>query len=92
MAYRVEVRPKAAAQLSELPEQVQRKVVAVLIELGQNPYSGRTTALEGGLKGYRRARIGDHRIICYLEDETLQVAAVGSRATIYNQMLRTTED
>lgn len=91
MAYRVEVRPKAMEQLRVLPEAVQRKALAVIAELGQNPYSSRTAALEGGLKGFRRARIGDYRIIYYLEGETLQIAAIGDRSTIYKHLLRSTD-
>ena len=59
--YRVRISRHASKQLKELPPDVQRRVIAALRALGQDPNQG--VKLLGPLAGSRRYRVGDYRIV-----------------------------
>ncbi|MBI5754511.1 type II toxin-antitoxin system RelE/ParE family toxin [Candidatus Peregrinibacteria bacterium] len=43
--------------------------------------------LRKSLKGYRRLRIGDYRVIFRIEKNTVKIFKIGHRSTIYNDLI-----
>lgn len=87
MAWRIELSDTAAKQLGKLDKVEAKRITAFLrqrlAEL-DNPRSlGK--ALTGPLGGLWRYRVGDHRIICELQDDVLYVLVVkiGNRREVY---------
>jgi len=39
--------------------------------------------LRGSLKGYRKLRVGDWRIICRIVDKEIRIIAIGNRKDVY---------
>lgn len=86
MAWSIKFNKKSEKELSKLDRQTQEKIVKFLLDLEKkdNPRkSGR--ALKGELGLFWRYRVGDYRIICKIEDETIRilVLSVGHRKEIY---------
>ena len=87
MAWRVEFNVTATRQLRKLDRQAQGKILDYLedeITALENPRS-RGKALVGNKRGLWRYRVGDYRIICSLENETMTVLVVelGHRRDVY---------
>lgn len=78
MAWRVEVTPAAAKELRKLDRQVARRIGAYLQELvttcGDPRKRGK--GLTANWAGLWRYRVGDHRVICQLEDKQLLLLVV----------------
>lgn len=86
MAWSINFNKKSEKELSKLDKQTQQKIVKFLcgLENNDNPRkSGR--ALKGDLGLFWRYRVGDYRIICQIEDETIMilVLSVGHRKEVY---------
>ena len=87
MAWKVEYTESARGQLKKLDKQIARRILDFMDERiadSQNPRSN-GTALTGAFGGLWRYRIGDYRIICDIQDETLRVLVlqVGNRREVY---------
>ncbi|MEK7562912.1 MAG: type II toxin-antitoxin system RelE/ParE family toxin [Patescibacteria group bacterium] len=39
--------------------------------------------LRRSLKGYRRLRVGEYRVVFRIEQETIKILAIGHRSTVY---------
>ncbi|MBI2843984.1 MAG: type II toxin-antitoxin system RelE/ParE family toxin [Armatimonadetes bacterium] len=57
----------------------QRQIVAKIQTLRTDPSPPDSKALKGSSREYRRADIGEYRIIYRIEDNVLHVSAVGKR-------------
>lgn len=85
MGWRIEFATSAEKQLRKLGPDAAKRITAYLSErVVENP-----RALGGALKGplgdLWRYRMGDHRILCDLQDEVLRVLVVrvGDRKDVY---------
>lgn len=87
MAWRVEVARTAEKQIAKLDRPTQLKIVRYLRERIQKAEDPRQQgkALRGEKRGLWRYRVGDYRIICYIQDEESKVTvlAVGHRKEVY---------
>lgn len=87
MAWRIEVTPAAAKELRKLDRQVARRIGAYLEDLvttcGDPRQRGK--GLAANWAGLWRYRVGDHRVICQLEDDRLLVLVVriAHRSEVY---------
>ena len=86
MAWRVEVSAPAQKSLRKLGKGEAERITRALLEiaaLGDPRLRGHI--LVGGLAGLWRYRVGDWRVICWIEDERLVVLVVtiGHRREIY---------
>jgi len=86
LAWSINFNKKSEKELSKLDKKTQQKIVKFLygLENNDNPRkSGR--ALKGDLGLFWRYRVGDYRIICQIEDETIMilVLSVGHRKEVY---------
>lgn len=87
MAWKVEFSDVAAGSLSCLDKEAMRRIRTYLetrLATDENPRRfGK--ALQGNLSGYWRYRVGDYRIICDIQDESVRVLVIdlGHRSRIY---------
>ena len=84
MTYTVEVTPAAGRQIRKLERETQRRVLACLEGLGEEPRSKDSVKLQAAEDLYR-VRVGDYRIIYEISDRQLLVLVlkVGHRREIY---------
>lgn len=78
MASKLELGREAAKFLETLPPRTFRQVVLRIFDLLREPLGPDTLALRGHA-GFRRADIGEYRIIYRPEAEVVKVALVGKR-------------
>ncbi|MGT2800666.1 type II toxin-antitoxin system RelE family toxin [Streptococcus marmotae] len=78
MTYKVEFDPKAKKQLKKLDKPIAEKIIRWLYANVDGTSLPRLhgKALTGDLGGFWRYRVGDHRIICDIQDDKLIVLAV----------------
>ena len=74
MTYSVRIKESAAKELARIPLQTRRRLVHAIDGLSEHPLSGQP--LKGTLRGLRRLRVGDYRIIYELLDGELVVLVV----------------
>ena len=84
MRYSVRFSPSAERDLAALDKPVQRRVVAKIEALAENPRPAGVTKLQGEANAWR-IRVGDHRILYTIEDGRLVVLVVkiGHRREVY---------
>ena len=75
MAYRIEFKPSAAKEFSQLPKNIQKRIAAKVNTLADNPRPRGVEKLEGRENRYR-IRVGDYRVIYEIHDEVLLVLVV----------------
>jgi mRNA interferase RelE/StbE len=87
MAYRIEFSPAAERQFKKLPKEIQLRLKPRLDGLMNNPFPRGAKKLSGEENIYR-LRVGDHRIIYQVQQETLLVLVVklGHRKEIYRRI------
>lgn len=78
MAWRIEFTPAAAKELRKLDRQVARRIGTYLQDLVDSCGDPRQRGkgLTANWAGLWRYRVGDHRVICQLEDDRLLVLVV----------------
>ena len=77
MTYSVRIKRSAARDLKRLDRPIRARIVEAIDGLAENPFKG--TALKGEMKGLRRIRVGEHRIVFEIQDEALVVLVVRVR-------------
>ncbi len=87
LAWTIEVGRSAAKQIAKLQRPAQQSIVRFLRERlapAENPRQW-GKPLHGEKRGLWRYRVGDHRLICDIQDEkiTVLVLAVGHRKDVY---------
>jgi len=84
VAYRIEFKPSAAKEFSQLPKNVQKRITIKVNTLADNPRPRGVEKLEGRENRYR-IRVGDYRVIYEIHDEVLLVLVVriGHRREVY---------
>ena len=87
MSYRVEIAPAAQRQLRKLKKLAQRRILASLEALAENPRPAGMKKLSGAPELYR-IREGDYRIIYQIQEEVLLVLVVkvGHRKDVYRRI------
>ena len=74
MSYSIRIKGSAAKELSRVAERDRLVIVNAIDRLTENPFLG--NALKGGLRGLRRLRIGDYRVLYELRNDELVVLVV----------------
>ncbi|WP_420621399.1 type II toxin-antitoxin system RelE family toxin [Candidatus Poriferisodalis sp.] len=74
MHYSIRIKRSAERELARIPRPQRQRIVAAIDQLATQPLAG--SLLKGGLRGLRRIRIGDHRVVYELLDTELVVLAV----------------
>ena len=74
MTYSVRIKGSAAKELERIPKLEQLRIIAAIDLLGEQPLAG--APLKGALRGLRRHRVGNYRIVYELLDAELVVLVV----------------
>ncbi len=88
MSWTVKFDKKAKKEFKSLDRKVQRQIDKFILKLikSANPRLF-GEVLKGSLKSFWRYRVGNYRLICHLEDNTVTILVlkIGHRKDIYNQ-------
>jgi mRNA interferase RelE/StbE len=78
LAWQIEFTPEAEKQLSKIDRQSAKRIVKFLRERISPAENPRTygKALRGVLREFWRYRVGDHRIICSIQDDRLLILVI----------------
>ena len=77
MRYAIRIRASAARELQRIERSDRERLIAAIDRLAENPFAG--SALKGELRGLRRIRVGDYRLLYEVRDRELVVLVL--RAT-----------
>jgi len=83
MPYRVIIKRSAEKELGSLQKDIQRRIIARLLLLEDNPRSQGVKKLQG--EDAYRLRLGEYRILYTIDDgeNTVTIYAVGHRREVY---------
>ena len=71
MRYAIRIKESAARELQHIERSDRERLIAAIDRLAENPFAG--SALKGELRGLRRIRVGDYRLIYELREQDLVV-------------------
>ena len=74
MRYSIQIKRSAQRELARIPRPQRQRIIAAIDQLAAQPLIG--GHLKGGLRGLRRIRVGDHRVVYELLDAELVVLVV----------------
>ncbi len=74
MSYSVRIKRSASKELAGIPHHDRLRIVHAIDRLGEQPLAG--SPLKGELRGLRRVRVGDYRIVYEVLNESLVVLVV----------------
>ncbi len=74
MSFSIRIKESAAKELRRISRPDRTRIVAAIDRLAELPHLG--AALKGDLRGLRRLRVGDYRILYEIEDDELIVLVV----------------
>ena len=74
MDYSVRIKDSAAKELARIPPPARRRFVYAIDGLGEQPLAG--SPLKGELRGLRRLRVGNYRVVYEVLDDELVVLVV----------------
>ena len=74
MSFSIRIKKSAARELKRLAKPDRIRIVAAIDRLAETPHLG--AALKGDLRGLRRLRVGDHRVVYEVRDDELIVLVV----------------
>ena len=74
MSFSIRIKESAARKLRRVAKADRTRIVAAIDRLAETPHRG--AALKGDLRGLRRLRVGDYRVVYEVRDEELVVLAV----------------
>ena len=83
MAYTVYLKRSAEKEMQHLPPKIHDKIVAVLLQLKENPYPRNVKRLRG--REGVRIRVGDYRVLYIVDDvgKSIEVISVADRKEVY---------
>ena len=71
MRYAIRIKESAARELQRIERSDRERLIAAIDRLAENPFVG--SALKGELRGLRRIRVGDYRLIYEVREQDLVV-------------------
>jgi len=74
VSFSIRIRESAAKELRRIAKPNRARIVAAIDRLGETPHLG--TPLKGDLRGLRRLRVGDYRVVYEIGDDELVVLVV----------------
>ncbi len=89
MAYKIEMLRKAGRALQNLPNEEKERLDRRILLLGADPLAAGAVKLKG-FKAHYRVRVGDYRIVFYIEsrEKVVVVTAIGHRRDTYRNLLQ----
>ena len=88
MSFSIRIKGSAARELRRIAQADRRRLVEAIGRLSENPFLG--NALRGELRGLRRLRVGDYRVLYNVQNEALivLVVRVAHRRDVYRRGMR----
>ena len=77
VAYSVRIKRSAARELARIAKPARVRIAEAIDGLAGNPFTG--IALKGELRGLRRIRVGEHRVVYEIREEELVVLVIRVR-------------
>ena len=74
MSFSIRIKKSAATELARVARPDRARIVAAIDRLAETPHLG--AALKGDLRGLRRIRVGDYRVVYEVRDDELVVLVV----------------
>ena len=74
MSFSIRIKGSAARELRRIARPDRNRIVAAIDQLAETPHLG--TALKGSLRGLRRLRVGEYRVLYEVRDGALVVLVV----------------
>ena len=74
MSFSIRIKESAAKELRRVAKPDRTRIVAAIDRLAETPHLG--AALKGDLRGLRRLRVGDYRVVYEIRDEELVVLVI----------------
>ena len=74
MSFSIRIKESAAKEVKRIAEPDRTRIVAAIDRLAETPHLG--AALKGDLRGLRRLRVGDYRVVYEVRDDELIVLVV----------------
>ena len=71
MRYAIRIKQSAARELQRIEKADRERLIAAIDRLAENPFAG--SALKGELRGLRRVRVGDYRLLYEVRESDLVV-------------------
>ena len=71
MRYAIRIKESAARELQRIEKADRERLIAAIDRLADNPFAG--SALKGELRGLRRIRVGDYRLLYEVQERDLVV-------------------
>ena len=71
MRYAIRIKESAARELQRIERSDRERLIAAIDRLAENPFAG--SALKGELRGLRRIRVGDYRLLYEVRERDLIV-------------------
>lgn len=75
----------AQADLRKIAKSTRRKILDCIKERLEKHPMEFGKPLQGTLKGYRRLRVGDYRIIFHIKKDVVNIFSIGHRKDIYDE-------
>jgi mRNA interferase RelE/StbE len=87
MSYKVAIVKKAFKELAALPEKINVQIVKAIDDLKEEPRPVGCKKLKGESEYIWRIRVGDYRILYFIEDtiQIVEIRRIGHRKDIYNK-------
>ena len=88
MSFSIRIKGSAAKELGRIGKVDRSRLVEAIERLSESPFQG--NALRGELRGLRRLRIGDYRVLYEVRDDllTVLVVRVAHRRDVYRRGAR----
>ncbi|MCY4060271.1 MAG: type II toxin-antitoxin system RelE/ParE family toxin [Gammaproteobacteria bacterium] len=74
MSFSLRIKASAAKELERVPQSHRLRIVTAIDRLANHPLAG--SALKGDLRGLRRLRVGEYRILYEVRNDDLVVLVV----------------
>ena len=85
MSYSIRIKQSAAKELKRIARPDRTRIVTAIDRLTETPHLG--APLKGDLRGLRRLRVGDYRVVYEIQDDALVVLVVrvARRQNVYRR-------
>ena len=77
---------RAERYLDRLDDATAARIADVIESLCEDPGNERNTRALRGKAPYRRARMGNYRIVYYVDGDVLEVTRIGPRGDVYKDL------
>ena len=87
MGYEVFYHPEIEKDLHRIPQNIKETIKRAIEERLLNDPAVVSQPLRRDLKGYRKLRVGDYRVIHKIHGNSILILKIGHRKEVYNKIL-----